>query len=110
MAEFAKSSVDQSDTDFFEGISRYISPEVVRPEINAMLDGMKTGHRLIGMDGRIGMELLCRKIESMKGKMAEQDKYYTFDLFEEFLFAKMLDSYAPEVFAGEEDPYKRKFS
>ena len=34
------------------------------------------------------MELLARKISRMKEKMADPDNYYTFDLFEEFLFAK----------------------
>ena len=84
------------------GISQYLSVSNIRPEINAMVDRMKTGRRLIKEDGRIGMELLARKIDRMKDKMADPNNYYTFDLFEEFLFAKMLEAYVPEMFEGEE--------
>lgn len=106
LTEFAGPPAGGADTDFFKGISKYISPNIVRPEINAMVDRMKMGRSIINADGRIGMELLERKISRMKEKMADQEDYYTFDLFEEFLFAKMLESYVPEMFEGEEDPYR----
>lgn len=106
LTEFAGPPISENDTDFFEGISQYLSVSTVRSEINAMVDSMKTGRRLIKEDGRIGMELLARKIDRMKDKMADPNNYYTFDLFEEFLFAKMLEAYVPEMFEGEEDPYR----
>lgn len=106
LTEFAGPPISENDTDFFEGISQYLSVSTIRPEINAMLDRMKTGRRLIKEDGRIGMELLARKIGRMKDKMADPNNYYTFDLFEEFLFAKMLEAYVPEMYKGEEDPYR----
>ena len=106
LTEFAGPPISENDTDFFEGISQYLSVSTIRPKINAMVDRMKTGRRLIKEDGRIGMELLARKIDRMKDKMADPNNYYTFDLFEEFLFAKMLGAYVPEMFKGEEDPYR----
>ena len=102
---FAGSPVSESDADFFEGISMYLSTDIVRPEINAVADKVKIGKAGISADGRIGMELLARKIARMKDKMADPVHLYTFDLFEEFLFAKMLDFYDPEIFEGEEDPF-----
>jgi len=103
--EFAGSPIGESDVDFFEGISKYISPDIVRPEINDAAERVKIGRSHISVDGRIGMELLARKTARMKDKMADPVHFYTFDLFEEFLFAKMLDSYNPEIFKVEEDPY-----
>ena len=105
LSEFAGPPIGEFDVDFFEGISQYISPDIVRPEIKATADRVKIGKAGISADGRIGMELLARKIARMKDKMADPVHFYTFDLFEEFLFAKMLESYEPEIFEGEEDPY-----
>lgn len=106
LTEFAGPPVGEIDTDFFDGISQYLSVNIIRPEIDAMVDRMKTGHSLIKEDGKMGMELIARKIERMKDKMADSDNYYTFDLLEEFLFTKMLEAYVPEMFEGEEDPYR----
>ncbi len=100
LTEFAGPPIGVSDVDFFEGISQYISPDIVRPEIKATADRVKIGKAGISADGRIGMELLARKIARMKDKMADPVHFYTFDLFEEFLFAKMLESYEPEIFEG----------
>ena len=105
LTEFEGYPAGEQETDFFDHISEYISPSIVRPEINSLADRMKIGHTGISDDGRIGMELLTRKISRMKEKMADPDHYYTFDLFEEFLFAKMISSYEPGLFNSSEDPY-----
>ena len=105
LTEFAGPPIGENETDFFEGIAEYISSDVIQPEISAMVNRIRKKGFEISEDGQVGMELLERKIERMKEKMEDPDNYYTFDLFEEFLFAKMLDCYSPEIFAGEEDPY-----
>ncbi|MBR0409451.1 MAG: hypothetical protein IJI25_00400 [Eubacterium sp.] len=51
LTEFAGPPISENDTDFFEGISQYLSANTVRSEINAMVDRMKTGRRLIKEDG-----------------------------------------------------------
>lgn len=105
LTQFAPESLSANGDDYFKGISRYVSEEIVRPEIIAMADGMEIGHSLISDDSLIGMEFLARKIARMKDKMADPVRYFTFDLFEEYLFAIMLDSYDPKAFDGEKDPY-----
>ena len=105
LTQFASPPVGEFDVDFFEGISSHISAGIVRPEIAAMADRLTGRGFKISDDGRIGMEILARKIGRMKDKMADPVRVYTFDLFEEFLFARMIESYDPEIFEGEEDPY-----
>ena len=105
LTEFAGLPIGEADADFFDGISRYISTDIVRQDIKAMTDRLKMKGFDISADGRIGMEILVRKIDRMKDKMADPVHAYTFDLFEEFLFAKMIKSYDPGIFEGEEDPY-----
>lgn len=105
LSHFAQNVEGKYDGGYFEGISEYLSPAVVRPGINAMADRIKNNLSWINDDSRIGMEYLMRKISRMKEKMADPQEYYTFDLFEEFLFAKMISSYDPEIYKGEEDPF-----
>lgn len=105
LTEFAAESLNPGGDDFFDGISRYVPVEIVRHEITSMADRMKIGRSLISDDSMIGMEILARKISRMKDKMADPVHYCTFDLFEEFLFARMLEAYDPGIFGGDEDPY-----
>lgn len=105
LTHFAQNVEGIYDGGYFEGISEYLSPAVVRPGINAMAERIKNNLSWINDDSRIGMEFLMRKISRMKEKMADPQEYYTFDLFEEFLFAKMISSYDPEIYKGEEDPF-----
>ena len=105
VTEFAGAPESVSETVFFAGISEYISRSIVCSEIHEVFDRSKYLQEACGEDGRIGMELLARKISRMKEKMADPDNYYTFDLFEEFLFAKMIDSYDPALFEEDEDPF-----
>ena len=107
LTEFAGEPAGMREVEFFEGISEYLSMDIVRPEIIEGVNRMQYGRTVIGDDGKIGMELIARKIAHMKDKMADPAHYYTFDLFEEYLFAKMLDAYDPELFALDRDgdPY-----
>ena len=98
-------SADAYGEGFFEGISQFVSMETVRPEITEMSGRLKKKGYEINTDGIVGMEFLMRKTNRMMEKMKDSEKYYTFDLFEEFLFSKMLDSYVPEIYDGEEDPF-----
>ena len=93
MAEFEES--------FFNGIRMYIPVSIVSPEINQAADETFNDD----IDGRVASEILYRKIRRMKEKMTDPDAYYTFDLFEEYLFALMLGSYNPETFE-ENDPFR----
>ena len=52
LTEFADPPMGVSDVDFFEGISQYISPDIVRPEIKATADRVKIGRSKISVDGR----------------------------------------------------------
>ena len=76
----------ETPAEFFKGISEYISA-----------DGLdRWSHiddREISADGRVGMEIISRKINRMKEKMSDPDHFYTFDLFEELLFYLMTDFY-----------------
>ena len=105
MMEFAGPSVGIMDQDFFDGISQFLSADLVRSEIRAAADKVKMGRNEVSSDGLIGMEILMRKISRMKDKMADPVHYYTFDLFEEYLFARMLESYDPDAFEDSRDPY-----
>ena len=71
---------------FFEGVSDFFQGDLA--------DRWKViDERIIDEDGRIGMEMISRKISRMKEKMADPDHYYTFDLFEEYLFYLMTEFY-----------------
>ena len=105
MIRFAGPPVGGIDRDFFEGISEYLPVNIVRSEIISISNEVDIGRDRIGADGLIGMEILMRKISRMKDKMADPVHYYTFDLFEEYLFAKMLESYNPDAFESSCDPY-----
>ena len=85
LSEFAGEPAGMREEDFFEGISEYLSMDIVRPEIIEGVNRMQNGRTVIGDDGKIGMELIARKIARMKDKMADPVHYYTFDLFEEYL-------------------------
>ena len=105
LTHFAQNVEGIYDGGYFEGISEYLSPAIVRPGINAMADRIKNNLSWINDDSRIGMEFLMRKISRMKKKMVDPQEYYTFDLFEEFLFFFMFSSYDPEIYKVEEDPF-----
>ena len=91
--------------DFFEGISLYLDSSIIRPDLNASADKASAKGLDITIDGRIGMELIARKIGRMKEKMADPVNYYTFDLLEEYLFGLLLADYDPQYYVGEKDPY-----
>ncbi len=77
---------------FFDGISDYLSVDT--RDRWRVIDG-----RITDEDGRIGMEIIYRKLERMKEKMADPDHYYTFDLLEELLFHYMTEYYQVNMFA-----------
>ena len=94
---FAGSPVGALETDFFCGLSDYISERSTQ-KTTVFGDA-------ISEDGRAGMELMDRKIKRMKSKMLDPDRYYTFDLFEELLFQTVAETYEMigEI-GGEEQP------
>lgn len=55
-------------------------------------------------DEKAAMEFIWRKTERMKEKMLDPDEYYTFDLFEEYLFTSMISDMAALEEAGEDIP------
>ena len=91
---FPESGHDEENQarNFFEGISDYFTLDT--RDRWRVIDG-----RIIEEDGRIGMEILCRKLERMKEKMADPDHYYTFDFLEELLFHMMTEFYQINMFA-----------
>lgn len=89
--------------DFFEGLSLHIPMKNVRPAIIKCTEEPLYALRgEIGRDGLVGMELLWRKFTRMREKMADPAEYYTFDLFEEYLFDLMIGFYQ---FLREQDEY-----
>ena len=68
---------DEFFSHMFEGISAYLDAEKVTGE--KMTSGEATD------DNRIGRHIVRRKLERMKEKLADPDKFYTFDIFEERL-------------------------
>lgn len=106
LTEFYGGLEGERDKDYFEGISKFISEETVRSDIVEMVNRVNArGVLSIISDGMVGMGFLERKITRMKDKLADPVHFYTFDLFEEYLFSMMVEAYIPEIFAGEEDPY-----
>lgn len=71
-------------TDFFKDLANYI-PERSSVE-TSQFDGP------ISEDGRAGIELIDRKTRRMMEKMRDNEKYYTFDLFEELLFNIVIET------------------
>lgn len=71
-----------SDFNFFAGIGQYYTG--------------KNGKPL--SDEAAGKEILFRKIRRMKDKMQDQANYYTFDLFEEYLFQLLIEAMQVEHF------------
>lgn len=86
------SEEEDQGPNFFEGMSDYFTLDT--HDRWSVIDG-----RIIDEDGRIGMEVLYRKLERMKEKMADSDHYYTFDLLEELLFHMMTEFYQVNLFA-----------
>ena len=78
-------SADVRETDFFEGLSAFIKE---RAPVTTDEFGQSYSE-----DARAGIELLFRKTNRMKEKMADPDNYYTFDLFEEYIFNAVIDYY-----------------
>ena len=84
----------ESGSDFFAGISEYLPLSSVRPVLmkrRAEPDPFRT--ETAHNDDLIGMEFLWRKIERMREKMDDPAEYYTFDLFEEYVFDLMIEIY-----------------
>ena len=67
--------ITPADCHFFYGIGQYFLDRQGRPLT----------------DEAAGKEILYRKIKRMKEKMLDPDKYYTFDVFEEFIFVVLID-------------------
>ena len=81
-------------TDFFNGMEKYLhSDESGRPyaeKFSAWLAEWNFKEDY-SPDDMAGMEFFWRKAERMKEKMRDPENYYTFDLFEEYLFFKLID-------------------
>ena len=104
---FSEESADLGGKSFFDGLSQFISVDTVSQGImvqmapSRMLLDLETG-----ADALVGMEFIWRKFCRMKEKMADPDKYYTFDLLEEYLFSMMIDRYVLiEELMEEEDSF-----
>jgi hypothetical protein len=92
---------------FFSGISQYIPFSCVRTEIiNLAEQGGWYGTDAESADAMIGMEILLRKFTRMKEKMADPDQFYTFDLFEEYLFANMIDVNFTGEMIDDDEPFE----
>lgn len=101
------------DVDFFEGIAEHLRTS----ESGAALKMKFTGWfsewastEELSADGAAAIEFLWRKIERMKEKMLDREEYYTFDLFEEYLFSMMITHMSfidPEPGASSESARKR---
>lgn len=93
LINFAEMPAGVRDVDFFEGIAEHLRTS----ESGAALKMKFTGWfsewastEELSADGAAAIEFLWRKIERMKEKMLDREEYYTFDLFEEYLFAMMI--------------------
>lgn len=75
-------STDVREADFFKGLSTYITEraDVKKDEFGASYTA----------DTRAGLQLIYLKTNRMKEKMRDPSHYYTFDLFEEYLFNEMI--------------------
>ena len=71
---------DEYFSHMFEGISAYLDAEKVTEKVA----GEKAEKQLTD-DNLIGRHIVRRKLERMKEKLADPDKFYTFDIFEERL-------------------------
>ncbi len=92
---------------FFSGISQYIPFSCVRTEIiNLAEQGGWYGTDPDSADAMIGMEMMLRKFTRMKEKMADPDQFYTFDLFEEYLFANMIDVNFTGEMIDDDEPFE----
>ena len=69
--------------DFFNGLSEFIKERADVTE-DRFCDPYSE-------DTRAGLELIRRKVDRMKEKMADQANYYTFDLLEEYLFNSVIE-------------------
>ena len=78
-------STDVREADFFKGLSTYIRDraDVKKDEFGAPYTA----------DTRAGLQLIYLKTNRMKEKMRDPVNYYTFDLFEEYLFNEMIAVY-----------------
>ena len=78
-------STEVRDTDFFKGLSSFITDraDVKRGALGSPYTA----------DTRAGLQLIYLKTSRMKEKMKDPSRYYTFDLFEEYLFNEMIEIY-----------------
>lgn len=94
------SSVDKG---YFDGSAAYLH----RKEPDDKFSGWfsKWDYRPgLSEDEEAAMEFIWRKTERMKDKMLDPDEYYTFDLFEEYLFTSMISDMAAMNEAAEDIP------
>lgn len=78
-------SEDILGEDFFEGVASYISE---RADVTTDDFGEDYSD-----DTRAGIEFVFRKVARMKEKVMDPKRYYTFDLFEEYLFNEVIELY-----------------
>ena len=94
--------------DFFRGISIYIPEGAVSGPIAEAAGLLPAGTKPISADGRIGMEIVWRKIRRMREKLGDSDRFYSFDLLEEFLLLQLVETYDPRDYRGRKTKGRKK--
>ena len=82
------------DVDYFEGIAGHLQLDERGREADARFSGWFSewsADEDLSEDDLAGIRFLWMKIERMKEKMLDRNTYYTFDLFEEYLFALLIE-------------------
>ena len=82
------------NADFFEGIAGHLQLDESGKEADARFSGWFSewsADEDLSEDDLAGIRFLWMKIERMKEKMLDQNTYFTFDLFEEYLFALLIE-------------------
>lgn len=104
LLNFAGMPAGIRNIEYFKGISKYLK---LKTPDKKYADWLSRYPHLPDppKDTAAAMEFIWRKTERMKEKMLDPDQYYTFDLFEEYLFAIMITemSSMEEVLAGQPD-------
>lgn len=82
------------DMDFFEGMAEHLQLDDSGREADARFSSWFSewsADEDLSEDDLAGIRFLWMKIERMKEKMLDQNTYFTFDLFEEYLFALLIE-------------------
>ena len=82
------------NADFFEGIAGHLQLDESGKEADARFFSWFSEWSFdeeLSEDDLAGIRFLWMKIERMKEKMLDQNTYFTFDLFEEYLFALLIE-------------------